>query len=377
MRKQLTEGSFQKQKIKVIMLAESFYRNGISSVIWNYSIRLNREKFEVTVAAGSPVEDEYRQRFLEAGISFIDLPSRKRNTFLYYMRLYHVFKKGEYDILHVHGNSRNSSVELFIAWAAKIRVRIFHCHNTLCRNRILHRMLAPVFKRVCTDYFACSKKAGDWIFGKGNYHVIFNGIDTEQFQYQENARRRIRESLHIGDELVIGHIGRMNYQKNQTYLLDIFRTIGRKRTDAVLLLVGRGPDYDTIKKMAAEHPYGNRIILYGETDNAEELYSVMDIFVLPSRYEGLPVVLLEAQVSGLPCFVSDCVTHEADFGEIVWLSIDEKPDIWAENILKIKTDAKSRIGFCSVYEAQISEYSIKENTGKLEEIYQNLYVKKQ
>lgn len=203
--------------------------------------------------------------------------------------------------------------------------------------------------------------------------MLPNGFQTEKFKFSSKKRNCIRKELQLEDKFVIGHIGRFNEQKNQTYLLKIFEQIAVKCDNAVLLLVGNGPDFEKIKLLVDEHRFKSRIILYGESNKTNELYSAMDMFVLPSLHEGLPVVLLEAQISGLPCLVSDTVTHEMDFGNISWESIEAEPQIWANKILEIKD--KVNIDRESYYEKnrkQILEYDISNNVKQLEKNYDEL-----
>ena len=177
----------------------------------------------------------------------------------------------------------------------------------------------------------------------------------------------------LKNQLLIGHIGRINEQKNQEYLLDIFKEVAAIRDDAILLIVGTGPDEEKIKARVKEHPYRKRIILYGETDNPTAFYSAMDIFVFPSRYEGLPVVLLEAQISGLPCIVSDKITREVDLGDLNWQSIDDDPKQWAKAVLSIEyRSEKERIVYRENHLDTIRSYDITQSVKQLDKIYTDL-----
>lgn len=360
-------------KIRVAMISNHLGVMGISSVIMNYSKSMNLQKYDITIIAGKPVANQYLEECKSCGIKVVELPSRHHESLKHYFYLYKVLKSGKFDIVHVHGNSSIMSIELSIARLAGVKKRIAHSHNSTCPNIAVHRILTPFFDKTYTKALACGILAGDWLFGKNNFEVLPNGFHTERFKYSIESRNRIRQELCVKNKFVIGHIGRFNEQKNQTYLLRVFEETAKINKDVYLLLVGTGPDFEKVKFLVETHPYKNRIILYGESNEPNALYSAMDLFVLPSLHEGLPVVLLEAQISGLPCLVSDTVTREMDFGDISWASIEANPQIWSDKILEIKD--KLNIDRESYYEKnrkQILEYDISNNVKQLERIYTGL-----
>lgn len=181
----------------------------------------------------------------------------------------------------------------------------------------------------------------------------------------------------MGDNLVIGHIGKFNSQKNQEYLIRAFEKLSYIDDKAMLLLAGNGPDLENIRGQAQRTVCADRIIFWGETTNPESLYSAMDIFALPSRFEGLPVVLLEAQISGLPCIVSDKVTREVDFGDIVWKSIEDDPQAWADTMISMqRRTEEQRKQYRLQHVKQIARYDIKESAKLVENIYECKLLKK-
>ena len=361
------------RKIKIAMLTGKFEVTGISVVIMNYCKSLNKDKYDLTIITGIPVAEQYIIEASKAGIKMIFLPSRHNDPFKHYLILYKVLKAGKYDIVHDHGNSSMMAVELTLAKLAGIKVRIAHSHNSVCPNMKLHKIMNPYFKKTYTKALACGTLAGEWLFGNNQFEVLPNGFDTYKLIFNERDRVRTRKDLHIDNAFVIGHIGRFNKQKNHPFLLEVFKEVADIRKDVVLLLVGIGPDFENTKKMVEKHPYKNRIILYGETKNASEIYSAMDIFVLPSRYEGLPVVLLEAQISGLPCIVSDMVTKEVDFGKIQWESIVKEPRVWANRILNtpVVEDSVREQYYHDNY-SEIERFDISFTVDQLDAIYTDL-----
>ena len=359
--------------INIAMVTNHFGVTGISSVILNYSKMLNCNKYDITVIAGEPIAVENRTICNQNGIKLLALPSRHRKPIKHYMKLLKLLRKYKYDIVHVHGSSSMMAIELTIAVLAGIRIRIAHSHNSYCNNMKLQKLLNPYFRKTYTKALSCGILAGEWLFGSKHFEVLPNGFHTEKFIFNYQERDRIRKELHAENNYIIGHIGRFNEQKNQLYLLKVFEVIAKEKEDAVLLLIGNGPDFEKIKTLVGVHPYRKRIILYGVTMNPQAMYSAMDVFAFPSKYEGFPVVLLEAQISGLPCVVSDKVTKEVDFGSIIWESIGKEPQAFAEKILNanVVSDVE-RERFYEDYSERISQYDVRATVHQLENIYSKL-----
>ena len=358
------------KKIKVAMVTNHFGITGISTVILNYCKALKSQKYDFSIIVGDPVAEENRKECSENGICLVELPSRHKKSVQHYYRLWKTLRDNQYDIVHVHGSSSMMAIELTIAKFAGGKIRFAHSHNSMCPNMKLQKLLNPYFKKIYTKSLACGKLAGDWLFGENQFEILPNGFRTEQFVFEPEKRCGVRKQLNIEGKFVIGHIGRFNEQKNQLYLIQIFEEIVKQREDAVLLLVGTGPDFEKTKSVVEKSKYRKNIILYGVTEKTSELYAAMDVFVLPSRHEGLPVVLLEAQISGLPCIVSDKVTREVDFGEIEWLSIDEKPEKWANVVMKTEIKPEEyRKQYRKNHISIIEKYDIVHTAKQLDEIY--------
>lgn len=354
--------------IKLAMIVNGLNINGISTVIMNYCERLDPEKFDVDILAGRTIDSSYIERCREKCIRIIELPSRKESPIQYYTAIWKILKNN-YDIVHVHGNSATITVELLIAWLRGVKVRIAHSHNSACEYMNMHKLLLPLFRKAYTYGFACSSLAGEWLFGNSKFYVLPNGFDTKKFIFKNENRKEMRRSLGVEGKFVIGHIGRFNNQKNQSFLLDVFNKVVEMKTSASLLLIGNGPDYEKIKNMIARHPYKDKIILYGEISDVQKLYAAMDVFVFPSKHEGLGIVLLEAQISGLPCISSDVVPKDdVKLSEnIKFLSLDDGKDVWAKEIVASK--GTNRETFYEIHRKEILKYDIADNTKNLEKLY--------
>ena len=357
--------------IEIAYVTKNMASNGITNVVMNYGTRLDKDKFRLTIITGGLVElDEYRKECKAVGIKIVELPPKRKLPLAYYCGLWKELKKG-YDIVHVHGNSATITAEMLIAKFAGIKVRIAHCHNIRCDHTKLHRMLQPIFKKLYTYGFACSTEAGKWLFGDGQFEVLPNAFQAEKFIFNQTTREKVRKSLGLEDTFVIGNVARFNDVKNHGYLLDIFEKVAEKREDAKLLLIGNGPNLDLIKAKIEKHPYKGRIVYYGVTDKVEELYTAMDVFVLPTKYEGLGIVFVEAQINGLPVITSDRVPKEVALGNgIIFLPLENSLDLWCDTILKANTS--DRNSFYRTHNVEIMRYNIGCNVKKLEKIYQEL-----
>lgn len=356
------------KKISVAMIAGNLEINGISSVIMNYCTHMDLNAFDVTILAGATIAESHRNLCRKTGIKVIELPNRKSSTLTYIKELDKELGKNHFDIIHMHGNQASMALELFLGWKHHIKIRIAHSHNTTCQNIKLHKLMKPFFNLLCTHRFACGELAGKWLFDNKPFFIIPNGFETEKFIFNEHYREDIRKELSIEGKFVIGHIGRINDQKNQTFLLDIFTEVAKHNENAILLMVGIGPKLEEIKKIVNKHQYRDRIILYGETTTPEKIYAAMDLFVFPSKYEGLPVTLLEAQINGLPCIISDVITKEAILSkQVKMLSLNDTIETWALNINSVKT--VERVKFYVQEQENISKYNIMNTVKMLESKY--------
>ncbi len=270
------------------------------------------------------------------------LPKFKVYNYLTYRRAVWAFFREHHEFRVVQGHMTSTAgIYLPVAKRCGIPVTVAHARNAGVEKG-LKGIATKFFRRGLArkaDYcFACSKLAGEDVFGKaavqaGRVKIIHNAIDAAAFTYDSGLRDQVRECLGLTDELVIGHVGRFNYQKNHPYLIDIFAALCKIRQDAVLLLLGEGPDQERIKAKCSELGISDKVRFLGNQRQPQAYYQAMDIFLLPSYFEGLPGVLVEAQAAGLKCFVSDTVTREAAATDLVtYLRIDQPAENWAERI---------------------------------------------
>ena len=358
-------------KIRIAHITKVFTANGITSVVLNYTSHLDKEKFVSTIISGSPITSKLKEKSIENGVEFIEVPSKIKSSRGYYLGIWNALKNGKYDIVHVHGNSATMTIELLMAFVLGIRVRVVHCHNSKCEYLKAHKVLLPLFMRLYTRGYACSRLAGNWLFGSHPFEVLVNGFETKKYLFNENKRVELREKLGLSDKFVIGNVAGFTNQKNHEFLLDVFESVADKDKKAVLFLVGDGPLLDTVLERIENSAFRERIVYYGVSNNVEDLYNVMDLFVLPSKFEGLGLVFLEAQINGLKCIASDQVPVEVNLNnQTKFLSLVDPLENWAKEILSISVYDREKMSGDSYNKS--AEYDIDKCVKKLEKDYLSL-----
>ena len=362
----------QKKPIIVAQIMGKWVGGGVESVIMNYYRHLDHSKVQFDFICD---EDSTRIPYDEikklGGRVF--LVPKYQNLPKYLKVLEKLFKENQYRIVHSNINTL-SVFPLYAAKKAGVPIRISHSHSTSnpkeWKRNFIKNILRPFSKRYATDYFACSEVAGRYLFGnktfnRGEVKIIHNAIDIDKFKFDEVARKKLRKELGIKDStIVIGHVGRFVQQKNHTFLVDVFKEYHKKNPDSKLLLVGSGPLEDEIKKKVERLGLKDSVLFLGQRDDINKLYSVMDIFCLPSLYEGLPVVGVESQAAGLPIIFSNGVSHEAIISKNAKIVPTQETGAYIKKMDEITQENKQR-ALASINE----NMSIKNEAPKLEAIY--------
>lgn len=286
----------------------------------------------------------YDEEILALGGHIYVLPKFKVYNYFTYRKAVQAFFAAHREFRVVQGHmTSTAAIYLPIAKRFGVPVTVAHARNAGVVKGP-KGIATRLFRRGLADkadvLFACSKLAGEDVFGKkamedGRVKIIHNAIDVKRFAFDERKRQETRDALGIADKLVLGHVGRFDYQKNHPYLLEVFAAVCKERPDAALLLLGDGADRSVMEERCRELGIADRVKFLGNRKDAERFYQAMDVFLLPSFFEGLPGVLVEAQAAGLKCIVSDTVTREAQATDLVtYLSIEDAPEVWAQEILK-------------------------------------------
>lgn len=368
-----------KEPIRIASVIGRYIGGGVEAVTINYYRNIDKNKVQLDFICDEDSTNIPYEEIERMGGKVIIIPSYSK-PFKYHKALKRVLKEGNYKIIHSNINTL-SVFSLFAAKCAGVPVRIAHSHSTTNKKEkkknLMKQILRPFSKVFATDYMCCSELAGRWLFGnkeydKGNVYLLNNAIDLDKFKYNESLRKKKRKELSIKDNaLVIGHIGRFVAQKNHDFLIDIFNEIHKKNNNSILLLAGQGPLMEDIKNKVKELNLEDSVKFLGQRNDANELYQAFDVFLLPSLYEGLPVVGVEAQASGLLCYLSDDMTKETKVLDITkFMSLNNTPEEWADNILD---DVKKYKRIDTSKEMTAKNFNIKEEAKKLEEYYLNLY----
>lgn len=326
--------------IRVAHVIGKMIGGGVEQVVMNYyrHIDYERVQFDFLVDADStlvPVGE------IEALGGRVFTVPPYQHLAAYERELERLFREERWPIVHSHINAL-SVFPLYAAKRAGVPVRIAHSHSTAGKGETAKNAVKSVLKQFANVYpthrMACSKYAGEWLFGKGaDFEVIYNAIDLSCFSFNAEARARARADLGlVGGQLAVGHVGRFMPQKNHRFLIDAFAELARLRSDAVLLLVGSGEAEALAESWAAERGVADRVRFLGQRADVGRLYQAFDAFALPSLYEGLCLVGVEAQAAGLPCFLSDQITREVDVtGTVRFLPIDN-PSAWAAALAEVE-----------------------------------------
>lgn len=349
--------------------------NGGTEALWmNYYRNIDRTKVQFDFLVESESKIINKEEIERLGGHVIIIPPYK-NVFKYIKTLKKIFKENQYDIVH----SNMNALSVFTLKAAKkagIKVRIAHSHSTSnkkeWKKNIVKNILRPFSKKYATDYFACSEHAGRWLFGdktydQGKVKIIKNAIDIEKFKFNEENRKSIRNEFNIlDDEILIGNVGRMMPQKNQSFLLDVFVKYHQNNPKSKLMIINDGPLFEELKAKANNLNISDSVIFVGPKSDLYRYYSAFDVFTLPSLYEGLGIVLVEAQANGLNCIASINVPREVDgTGNVLYAKLKEVEWI---NILKQITYSRSNWDICK-NKLVDAHYSIVDATKELVDLY--------
>ena len=334
---------------RILIIGQTDNPGGVETVIKRYYEFLQQDfRMDFMVFTNTCYDEAYFKAH-QSRIVFIK-SAQFRHPLAYKKEIHTFFEvnKGIYDVIWFNCcDLANSGYIMKQAKITGIRKRIIHAHNTQLmqtgKRRYFYSLMHHYWKnhisRYATDFWACSESAGEFFYkapilkGKA-FKIIHNAIETEKYAYDSVTREQIREAYNLENRYVIGHIGRFQYQKNHEFLIDIFYEYLKLDSRAVLMLVGQGEEEDAIRQKVINLGIEKSVLFMGVRTDVNRLLQAMDVFLLPSRFEGLPLVLIEAQTAGLKCFASkDVITEAADLtGNVEFISLKEDADIWAGKI---------------------------------------------
>lgn len=359
--------------IRVLQVVNNMHRAGLETMLMNYYRNIDRTKIQFDFLTHRPEKGDYDDEIISMGGKVYYAPRLYPQNYLQYFKWMKKFFKEhpEYKIIHSHIDAM-SYLPLLAAKLNKIPVRIAHSHNTSI-DKDFKLPLKLFFKKllpsVATNFCACGKEAGEFLFPKKKSVFIPNAIDIKKFLYNEEVRRKKRKELGIENKFVIGNIGRLSYQKNHKFLIEIFYEILKKEKESLLLIIGIGEKEKELKEQVKKLNIEKKVCFLGKREDVAELYQAMDLFLMPSFFEGVPVVGIEAQFSGLPCIFSDKVPKEIKFKkDIIFLPLNVSSQLWCNEVSKIKGKNIKR----NIKDFENSIYDIKNAKIELEKLYLNL-----
>ncbi len=346
---------------------------GVASYAMNYYRNIDKEKIHIDFFLLKSIETPYYDEIKNNGGKVYLLPDCKNNLIKALKYINYILKEENYDIIHC--NVVNSGIPfLYYAKKNKVPVRILHSHGTKSAEKkwkeIRNNILSPISKHYANTYFACSKMAGDYLFRGKSYTVINNAIEIERFIYNQDIRDRLRKELKVEDKFVMGTVGRLCEQKNPKFAMKVFAQLLKKYPNAVYWWIGTGPLDNKIKEYVHRLGIEKSVFFLGNRTDVNQLYQAMDVLLLPSLYEGLPVAGIEAQISGLPMIVADTVTYEMKVANNVrYVGLDKGLEQWVNEIINISKQTNRNLDRQKFIEAG---FEIKASTQKLSDKYFDL-----
>lgn len=357
--------------IRVLQVVTYMQRGGLETMLMNYYRNIDRSKVQFDFLVHRDFEADYDQEILELGGKIHRLPVLNPFGPDYLKKLDQFYKEHpEYKIVHSHLDCL-AGIPLKYAKKNGVPVRIAHAHNSNQTKNLKYPIKLFCRRNITKNanhLFACSEEAGKWMFQGASFEILHNAIDAQQYIYNPLSRQKVRKEFGFGeDTLVIGHIGRFMPQKNHSFILDIFAEVLKYKSNSRLLLVGEGDLEQEIRKKAAVLNIDAKIIFTGLRSDVPDLLQAMDVFLLPSLYEGLPLVIIEAQAAGLPCLISDKVPIECEKtkGLIQPNSLNSSVECWAKMVVNLTKDGRRN----TFEEIKVAEFDIRENAKKLETFY--------
>lgn len=320
--------------VRMLHIVGSMSPSGIGNFIMNVYRNIDREKVQFDFIVHEHRDISFDDEIRSLGGRLFYVTRKAVSPYRNFCEIRRVVKQGNYRIVFRHTDISTVALDLLAAKLGGAKIRIAHSHSTSTPNVRMHKLFQPMLNLLCTKRFACSDAAGKWLYGKKPYKVIINAIRLDDFAYDEAKRKEMRRQEGLDGSLVIGHVGNLLPVKNHLFMLDIMAALVKKHSDAKMIFVGDGVMREQIEEKRTALGLEDKVFLLGVRTDTAALLQAMDVFLFPSKYEGLPIAMVEAQCSGLPNLVSDVITGDVDVTPLVHkLSLQKTADEWADEIL--------------------------------------------
>ena len=359
---------------KILIIASKLHIGGAEKVCRDIGLYADREKFAFDYVIFGDAVGDYESQVEAAGCRVFHLPEPSEGYPAHLRALNRLMKENRYHAVHVH-TMFNCGWAMLAAKLNGVPVRISHSHSALVDGggmvkKIYEEVMRTLMLTCATDLVGCGIKAGQRLFGEKQFakrgNLILNGIDVAAFAYNEEKRAAIRTQLGAGDRFILGHSGHLVQVKNQAFLLDLMPMVLEQKPDALLLMLGEGPDRPMLEQKIRDMGLQDHVVMTGNVANVADYLSAMDVFVFPSLFEGLPLSILEVQANGLPCVISDGVPEDVFLTDLIRpLSLNQDKQLWLDAILAAQR------GDTEKYNRQLldSDYAVEAAMEKIYAIY--------
>lgn len=369
------------KKIKIVNIVSRMIFGGVESVIFNYYSNMDLSKFDVTIITKNDSNPDAIKKFENLGFNIILIDDWEKHPISMSKIILNIFKKEKFDIIHVHLSYTNFYF-LALAYISKIKIRISHSHlsqeDTNIFQKIKHNMYKVFIKTFATDYLACGDDAKKSLYGNSRKAIVIkNGIQLEKYSYNKSIRDEYRKKFNLKTStLCIGNVGRLTAQKNQLFLIEVFNELIKINQNSILMIVGNGENKSELLNLINKFKLHDKVLMLGNRNDVNCLMQMFDIFCLPSVYEGLPVVGIEAQAANVPIVFSDSIDKKVRFNNNVYfMDLKKSAEKWAKLILDVydsnkKKDRKENNTFDTLTS---NGYNITIESNKLKELYIDRY----
>ena len=351
---------------KVLQIVGPINGGGVSGVVYNYLSHMDLTDLQIDVLAfenDSVEEQMFDKPLRKIGCTIHFLKHRNQGYFSHFKAYTNLLKQNRYDVVHCHFGIW-SAPYMLIAKKNGIVTRIAHAHGSVSEYGFVKNLIVKIMKPVlytCTIHkFACGEKAGRYVWGNKLFTVINNAIDLGKFEFDKEKRNLIRSEMQL-NSFVIGFVGRLSAEKNLDFIVEIANEMKSKFVDFTLLIIGDGEKSDDVREKIDSYNLQSKVLMLGMRKDISELMQAIDCLILPSFHEGFPVVVVEAQASGLSVFLSDTISNEVKvLDSTIFLPINEGPQKWVEELMNVNINIRSSTlekmkmaGYDIVTEAQI------------------------
>ena len=345
--------------IRILHMVGAMYPGGMENFIMNLYEKIDREKFQFDFIVHLQKENDYCEQIKKLGGRVYEVPRLTKDPIGSLAMLYKIIRKNKYKIVIRHTANALVAPQLLVAKLAGAKT-ICHSHNETDPQVTIHKMGKVMMKLAADRRLACSKKAGEWMFGSKEFQVIHNAIHVNKFEYSDEKANRIRKEFDLFGKHVYGHIANFIESKNHMFLLEVYKEISQKDDKAVFFCLGEGDLRPQIEEKIRQLKLEDKVILTGIRHDAQDFMSAMDVLIFPSFFEGLPLTLIEAQIAALPAVISDTITKDVIVtnGLVHMESIQKRPKDWAKKAIEILENSKNSKRLCQKKAIQDAGYDM-------------------